>query len=382
MKHAFIIADNIISSLGFSSKEVFEALIKGESGISEIKTNHFNLNFPFFVSAIDNERLNNECSLLKLEKKYTRFEQIVLLSILKTIQNLNIDFTSPKTLFILSTTKGNIDLLEKEKTHLFPEERLYLWKTASLISNFFKNPNQTLVISNACISGLSALITAQRLIKKAIYDHIIICGADILSRFIITGFQSLQALSPTYCKPYDISHQGLNLGEGAATIVLSSKIEKNKNYINIENGAITNDANHISGPSRTGEGLYLALQQIVGPKKSKDFAFINTHGTATIFNDDMESIALHRAGLNSLPVSSIKGALGHTMGAAGIIESVISSHALLQQIVPKTIGFDKLGTPEKINVLTENLPISQTRAIKTASGFGGCNAVLILATQQ
>jgi 3-oxoacyl-[acyl-carrier-protein] synthase-1 len=379
MKHAFIIADNIISSLGFSSKEVFENLIDGKTGIKEFNPNFLNVNFPFFASAIDNERLANELSLFKLPKKYTRFEEIVLLSILKATENLHIDLASPKTLFILSSTKGNVDFLEKEGNGSFSEERIYLWKTASLVADFFNNPNQPLVVSNACISGLSALITAQRLIKNEIYDHIIICGADILSRFIITGFNSLHALSPTYCAPYDILHQGLNLGEGAATIVLSSKIEENKNYIEIENGAITNDANHISGPSRTGEGLHLALLQVIKNRKSNDFAFINTHGTATIFNDNMEAIALYRTGLSSLPVSSIKGALGHTMGAAGIIESIISAHALIQQIAPKTIGFKQLGTPEKINVLTENLPISQTHAIKTASGFGGCNAALILA---
>ena len=377
MDRTFLVADNIITSLGFDTSSNYQSMLEGKIGIKEY-CNEFNGDIPYYASMVDDVHLAKEAATLKHTESLTRFEKLVLLSISKAAALCTIDLASPETLFILSSTKGNVALLDPAHEGKYPDDRLYLWKTAQLAANYFGNPNSPLVISHACISGVTALITAKRYIRSGFYKHVVVCGADVLSRFIVTGFHSLKAVSPTYCAPYDAAHEGLNLGEGAATLILSSEPKSSKECIEITHGAVTNDANHISGPSRTGEGLFLAIQSVLQGRASQEFAFVNTHGTATVFNDDMEAIALTRAGLSQLPVSSLKGYIGHTMGAAGVIESVITAESLLQRKVPKTAGFSLLGTPEPIQVIQENFVSEQARAIKTASGFGGCNAAIVL----
>ena len=144
----------------------------------------------------------------------------------------------------------------------------------------------------------------------------------------------------------------------------------------LEGGAIRNDANHISGPSRTGEGSYLALMEVLRKYGREGLAFVNVHGTATAYNDEMESIALYRAGLIDVPVTGLKGYYGHTMGAAGIMESILSMYAVQDGTVLATRGYAEQGVTYPVNVSPENRPAHGNRFIKLLSGFGGCNAAL------
>ena len=160
-----------------------------------------------------------------------------------------------KTILIISSTKGNISLLETETYNDALNKRISLNTSAKLVAEYFQFANQPVVISNACISGLLAIITGMRLIQSGQYEHAVVAGADVISKFVLSGFQSFQAISAEPCKPFDAARNGINLGEGAGTMILSS----NKNYssgIKVIGGSVSNDANHISGPSRTGEELY------------------------------------------------------------------------------------------------------------------------------
>jgi 3-oxoacyl-[acyl-carrier-protein] synthase-1 len=170
------------------------------------------------------------------------------------------------------------------------------------------------------------------------YNHAIVTGVDMLSKFIISGFQSFKALSLNNCKPFDANRDGLNIGEVAATLILSDKKESDIQLddVVLTSGAIRNDANHISGPSRTGEGAYLALKQVCSGIKTDEIAFINAHGTATPYNDEMEATAITRAALQHIPVSCLKGYFGHTLGGAGVLESIISTRSLKDRTVLKT----------------------------------------------
>ena len=150
-----------------------------------------------------------------------------------------------------------------------------LTSSADVIKEYFGLAHQPEILSVACISGVAALIWGHRLIQEGRYDHVIVCGADVLSKFVISGFMSFKALSPEICKPHDKDRVGLNLGEAAATIILSSKIQSD---FRIVNGSTSNDANHISGPSRTGEGLYRASVQALNEQR---IDYISAHGTAT-----------------------------------------------------------------------------------------------------
>lgn len=363
------VAHNITSPLGMTTAENYAAV---KAGMSALK--HYDglwgLPEPFVASLIDRKAFTDD--------RYTIVEQIVIHSISKALENTGIDSASARVLFILSTTKGNVFLLDKRETG-FPQERVKLGVMAKQVSNHFKSPNEPIVVSNACISGVCAQIEAMRYLESGEYDYVIVCGVDVQSAFIVSGFQSFKALSPDECKPFDANRCGLNLGDAAATIIFTKKDKVTENEWVACRGAIRNDANHISGPSRTGEGSYRALKVALGDLKADDVAFINAHGTATPYNDEMESIAIERAGLAGVPVNSLKGYFGHTMGAAGVLETLLSMQAVNDHNILGTRGFETLGVTHKLDVSNQNRPTDKRAFIKLLSGFGGCNAALLFA---
>ena len=374
MRNSYIAGDNVITSLGFSTNENFQNLIAGKTGI---KTGQYDYLYPekFPASLIDRNRLEEKAAVLNINTGYTIFEQVLIISISEALKESGVDVRSQGTVMIISSTKGNIDLL-KNNVQGFDTDRVHLWKSAQVVSNYFKSVNTPLVISNACISGVLAINVADRLIKWGKYDNVIIAGADILSEFIVSGFQSFLSLSKDVCKPFDKDRTGLSLGDGAATVILTSdKYLAKQPLIRVVAGSGSNDANHISGPSRTGEGLYIVIKDIL--KGSGNIDFISAHGTATPYNDDMESIAFDRNGLNDIPVNSYKGYIGHTLGAAGVIESVFCFESMRRNILIKTYGFENPGTVKALNVIDETKSAEVNRVLKTASGFGGSNAAVL-----
>ena len=382
MKDVYIASDNIISPLGFTTAENMSNISKNLTGIKNIQDTALSSK-PFFASLINNQILAKTFASIDDPNKYTKFEQLALLSITDALSTTDIDVTSKKTLFVLSTTKGNIDLLEKNKKELFPQKRIFIWNTAKLIQSFFNNPNQPVIVSNACISGVIGLITAERLLQTTEYENIIITGVDIISEFVVSGFLSFKSLSIGPCKPFDKSRDGLSLGEGCGTIILTTKQPtSNKNNIKICAGAVSNDANHISGPSRTGEGLWLAIQNTLKRNNNPStIDYISAHGTATPYNDEMEAKAISWAGLESTPVNSLKGFFGHTLGAAGIIESIVATHSLRNNLLFETKGFNETGISKNINIIKNTHQKKINNCLKLASGFGGCNAAVLFIKQ-
>lgn len=364
------VADNIISPLGLTSEENFRSVLHGATQLCPGKT-EFGLPEPFCASLIDR---NFIADLFRKEfaqeKQFSFFEQLCILSAHRAISACGLDSTDKSVIFILSTTKGNVDGLEKDPCN--PE--CYIGHTAQKISEFFGNPNTPIVASNACISGVCAQIAGIRPLLSGQYAHAVVIGCDVVSRFIISGFQSFKALSPELCKPYDRSRIGLNLGEAAGTLILSTQRPANMDAWHYAACSIHNDANHISGPSRTGEGSYRVLADILNGIDKSDLAFINAHGTATAYNDEMESIAIHRAGLDDVPVNGLKGYYGHTLGAAGVIETILSMKAVDNGVIPATKGYEECGTSYVLNISSEVRATRNRTFIKILSGFGGSNA--------
>lgn len=376
------LSDNIISSLGFTSEENYAAVKEGVSGLKYYET-AFDLPEGLMASRINDEVLEDAFFSIKTKSKvsYTRFEKAAIVSAYRALEKTNINPAGNNVLFILSTTKGNVELLDRNKSKQYELERVYLWRSAQLISSFFGNPTEAVVVSNACISGAAAQITAMRLLQHSAYDFAVVIGADMLSKFVISGFQSFKSLSTEICKPFDKNRCGLNLGEAAATLIYGKN--KNENLIPEKSvmllaGAIANDANHISGPSRTGAGLQIAIEKTLQHTNIQDIAFINAHGTATPYNDDMESMAITATGLQAIAVNSLKGFFGHTLGAAGVVETIISGNALLDTTILRCKGLEIQETVCPLNVLMKNESSNKTHFLKLLSGFGGCNAALLL----
>jgi 3-oxoacyl-[acyl-carrier-protein] synthase-1 len=380
MKTVFAGQGNIISSLGFTAEENFSAMEQGRSGIQRFTDKDF-LPFPFYASLVDDEKLNEEFSAFRTKQNYTRLEKIIILSIADVIEKSGIDVKSEKTLLIISTTKGNVNLLESENLGGFSEKRLLLSEMASEVARYFGMKNSPLVVSNACISGVLAIITAQRLIRSGQYENVIVSGGDLVSEFTLSGFNSFKALSDEPCKPYDAAREGITLGEGCGTLLLTSDenlLDKSNKKISVAGGSVSNDANHISGPSRTGEELALAITNAIKEAQCESaIDFISAHGTATAFNDEMESKAFSVAGLKDVPLNSMKGFLGHTLGAAGIIETVITLETMKRNILLPSLGFENSGVSEPLNIITQTENRVVDTSLKTASGFGGCNAAVI-----
>ena len=380
MVDVYIASDNIISSLGLTSDENFQNCKSGNSGIvytSDIKFSQT----PLYASLINWNSINNFFGKIANNALYTKLEKLLILSITDALKQINISVTDSNTLLIVSTTKGNIELLEQENNVNFDKKRLHLWETANIVKKYFNLANEPIVVSHACVSGINAIILGTRLIKSGQYENVIITGADILTEFVISGFQSFKAISPKPCKPFDIAREGITLGEGCGTIILTSNstIIKDKEKIKVLGGASSNDANHISGPSRTGDGLFYAIDSTLKEaaiKNSNEIGFISAHGTATAYNDEMEAKALKLAGLTEIPVNSLKGFFGHTLGAAGIIESIISIHSLKNNTFIPTLGFENIGVTENIAIITHVKEEKLNTCLKTASGFGGSNAAV------
>lgn len=381
MKSVFLISDNVITSLGFTTGENAAKMREKCSGVL-LSEDHFISPTPFYASLVNTPLLEKSFSRLNTKEGYTRLEKMIITSISDALNKTKIDPASNDTLFIISTAKGNIDLLEEKYNGGFPKERLKLAVMARVISSFFQNPNQPLVVSNACISGSVAILLGKRILNEGKYRNIIVAGGDVISEFTVSGFQSFKAIGSGPCKPYDEGRDGISLGEGAGTVILSVEPENNTS-IAVKGGAISNDANHISGPSRTGEGLFLAIDGALKDASisAEEIDYISGHGTATNYNDEMESKAIHSAKLELVPMNSLKGYIGHTLGAAGIAESVMAAYSMKNNILFATAGFSKMGVTQPVNVLSDCMEKKVNRVLKTAAGFGGCNAALIFEKQ-
>lgn len=310
---------------------------------------------------------------------YTRFESFLIEQLGNVLAESSIALNNPETQLIVSTTKGNIDLLAEDCENI--SRRAFLFPAVMHVANFFDCAREPIVISNACISGVSAFVVAREWLLSGKCKHAVVVGCDVLSEFITTGFASFKSISPQPCRPYDAERDGLTLGEAAGAVVLTTDVTLIKGEpIRLAGGAITNDANHISGPSRTGDGLFYAIDSAMREAGLgvENVGFVNTHGTATRYNDDMESKAMAWAGLCDKPLNSLKGYIGHTLGASGVVETVLCMEQLRQGYIYGTHGFVSSDTTHALKVSSAEQPITHPCCVKTASGFGGCNAAIVL----
>ena len=306
----FIIADNVLSPLGDTTADNYRAIRNGCSSLTH---------YASFSGRPDDDYVASRFSPSQHErlmmKGMTWFESLVCQSVRQALSKCQTAVAIDRTLFILSTTKANIDT----STSQSPAD------SASRIAAMVGIQTPPLVVCNACISGVSAIITAQRLLLAGFYDTAIVAGCDVVSHFVVSGFQSLKALSPQPCRA------------GCTSAILS----------------VTD------GIDKTSLGA------------------VNVHGTATMYNDQMESKAIEASGLSAVPANTLKGALGHTLGASGILETIITMHSLDHGTLLPTLGFSELGVSGRISILPHAVDISRPSFVKIISGFGGNNAAIL-----
>ena len=362
-----VLSTNITSPLGFTTEQNFQAVRSGSSAL-KCYNGLWGLPEPFAASLFSEEQ-----KVALAIDGYSFFESIAIRSVREALSHTQLDIASPKAVFILSTTKGNVELLDESQQ----EARYYPSDTAQTLATAIGLITTPIVVCNACVSGLSAQLLANHLLSAGLYDYAIVVGAEVLSKFIVSGFQSLKAVSDEPCRPFDIERIGLNLGEAAATIIFAKETSE-KSWCLLD-GAVCNDAFHNVSPSPQGDGCSKAIETVMKDWDKEQLATVCVHGTATLYNDQMESKAIQRAGLSDTPLSALKGYFGHTMGAAGVLETILTMRATDDGIVLASKGFSELGVSGKVSISSENLHTDKTSFIKLLSGFGGCNVAALYA---
>ncbi|WDF59833.1 beta-ketoacyl synthase N-terminal-like domain-containing protein [Flavobacterium sp. KACC 22758] len=373
LREIYITETNCITPLGFDVESNVEAILRGDSGI-QLHNDISLMPNSFYASIISDEKINSAFSKISTETKYSRLEKMMILALEPIIKKSGVELNS-KTAFILSTTKGNVTALANDSEESFNNAHLDV--LAKNISDFFGFKTQPIVVSNACVSGILAVSIAKRMIQSELYNNVFVVAGDEVSEFVLSGFNAFQAMSELPCKPYSKNRTGVSLGEAAAAVLISANPATAT--IKVIGDSSINDANHISGPSRTGEGLFRSIQNALKEAQieAQKLDYISAHGTATPYNDEMEAIALNRLGLQNVPVNSLKGFYGHTLGASGLLETVIAIESANQNKLFESKGFDEIGVSEAINVIEKNGEKNIEYFLKTASGFGGCNTAVV-----
>jgi 3-oxoacyl-[acyl-carrier-protein] synthase-1 len=356
---AYIGAEVMISPLGETTEENWLALCENRSGIALV---------PY--AGFDKEGLY--LSKIPGLTGPAKFERLLVQALMQLSEKIDAAIlSSPRTIVLVSSTKGELDGNIADQ----------FGKPIDALIMQFCLAHQPIVVSNACISGVLAINAAGSFINAKIYDHVVVIGCDLISDFVVYGFQSLFAISDQPCMPFDVARKGISMGEGCGAVVVSSNREIYKDPpLQLFSGASANDANHISGPSRTGEGLVRSTKKTMAGNgiPADEIDFICAHGTATLYNDEMESIAFDRQNLTHIPLNSLKGYFGHTLGAAGVIETNICMQMIRHGMLLKSLGFRETGTSKELNIVSANKSAQINTILKTASGFGGGNAALII----
>jgi 3-oxoacyl-[acyl-carrier-protein] synthase II len=242
------------------------------------------------------------------------------------------------------------------------------------------------VIANACASGTNAIGHAFECVRSGRYQRVLAGGYDAISELVFTGFDSLQASTPEKCRPFDRQRTGMVLGEGAAILGLENLASAQQRgapvLAEIIGYGISTDNFHITQPDPTGIGAQQAMQQALQSARvsAEQVDYINAHGTATLFNDAAEGKAIS-ALFNGVPVSSTKGMMGHSLGAAGAIEAVVCLLALQHQFLPPNINFGALDDHLDLNIVANKArPAVLRTALSNSFGFGGTNASILMRT--
>ena len=371
MSEVWITDAATVTPFGDGCNRLWQALVAGKSAIKPVSQFAVDSYYTGIAACIQDLPPSGEHS-----RWYTLIHRLV-----RQLQPVPSD-----TLLITSTTKSGIDNLEKvcAGRPADPQD-IMLSAIYEYIHNSLGLTPQGMNISASCASSTIAMVQGAVLIASGWTDSVLVCCMDLVTEFVFSGFSALQALSPEPCRPFDRNRNGLSIGEGAAAVMLMSKKrakqEARSHLATVSGWGAANDACHITAPDREGSGLRRAIIQALATAscRKRDIAAINAHGTGTIYNDLMElKVFNHFWPDHQIPIYSIKGAIGHTLGAAGGIEAVMGIQTLREKTAPPTTGLENPEADAEGRVWSESIPVSGEYLLTTNSGFGGINAALIL----
>lgn len=385
-----VVAAGVISPLGIGLEETADSLRTGRDCVSPVERFPVDRCRSKTAGQIPDEHLGDS-SDGRREKRLHRVAQMMIAALREALTQAP-EFKPELT--VVGTTSGGMTFGEEYYRSL--HARVPLLRAASLIANYtpqkpvmdaqeavgISAPCQ--VIANACASGTNAIGHAFECVKSGRYQRVLTGGYDALSELVFVGFDSLQASTPEKCRPFDRDRTGLVLGEGAAILALenfeAAEARGARILVEVVGYGLSTDNHHLTQPDPSGRGARQAMERALqrADLAPADIDYINAHGTATPFNDAAEGKAIAEL-FGNVPVSSTKGMMGHSLGAAGAIEAVISILALRDQLLPPNINFREGDPALDLNIVANTSRPAEIRTVLSNSfGFGGTNASLIL----
>ena len=376
----------VVSALGIGAEANLSALLRGESGVRAVRylpTEH--REFPVGEVPMSGEELRQRLSLPP--GIYSRTHLLGVLALREALEQSKLLQQNALAL-ISGTTVGGMDVTE----HYFPAPQPAgrdihdCGASTNEIADYFGCFEYTMTTSTACSSAMNALIMGKLLIESGERDIVVAGGSEALSLFHLNGFKSLMILDRERCRPFDHTRAGLNLGEGAAYLVLESEtsaLQRGAEILGVlSGGGNACDAHHQTASSEDGEGAYLAMTQAVSDAgvSPSDIGYVNAHGTGTPNNDASESAALRRVfGEKLPPVSSTKSYTGHTTSASGSIEAVFCLLAMREGFLPYQSEYQNFDEQCIVPVSGMECPrVSLRHVMCNAFGFGGNDSSIIL----
>ncbi|HEX2958096.1 MAG TPA: beta-ketoacyl synthase N-terminal-like domain-containing protein [Chitinispirillaceae bacterium] len=349
----------LYSSLG-TTEETLNSLIDGKSGI---------VSGPLFHLPVSSAPFPD-----------LRFRSLeyAIGNLWSSIDQGSLDLAS--TVFIYCAAKGDVRAIDNGSSGTDYPSPLLSLQAQQIIQQLGIKPARTISISNACASGAAGVEIAKEYLEQGMFSSAILFGFDSISEFVATGFHALGALSPKPARPFDSARNGLTLGEGVALAILHTNPDQQYDAVVVGAGS-SNDANHRTGPSRTGDGLYRAMLTAAKDASDQQYSIgaVKCHGTATAYNDAMEAKAIKSFFNDKIPPCfSLKGALGHTSGAGSLMEFLIAAHLLKLRIAPPTTGFYNHGVDEPVPISSSKQTITGDSMLCLSAGFGGLNSAVII----
>ena len=392
-KNIVITGEGIISAIGNDKATVLQSLLDGRSGIVEMKHLHSSHHeLPVGEVQLSNDEMKAMLAL-PIEEQTSRTSLMGMLAVRQALAEAQLPETAPKNrrvVLISGTTVGGMDITEQyydsfatSDEHLDCLKKHDCGSSTEEIAAMF-GISECTTISTACSSAANALILGANLLKTGQADLVIAGGSEALTRFHLNGFNSLMILDHEPCRPFDAQRAGLNLGEGAAFVVMETEASARERGADIH-AWLTGygnacDAFHQTASSDNGEGAYRAMTEALemAHLQPEDIDYVNAHGTGTPNNDLSESAALKRVFAEKMPlISSTKAFTGHTTSASGSIETVICLLAMQHHFVPANLRWEH-QIPDGITPTTGVKDVTLKHVVCNAFGFGGNDSSLIL----
>ena len=371
---AVVVESDILTPFGLGVDVCWDGLLAGRtsiSGMSRFSTKAF---FSDYGATIPGLKYHEGPSLVM---------QMLTMLFDKTAAKIPADAK-----LMLASTKGEIDLLEKcIITGAGAADESTLNNLLCKVIDLTGTTGGGMVVSAACTSSAAAAGRAAAMIRNGHADCILVVACDSVTEFVFSGFSSLMALDKVPARPFDKNRAGLSVGEAAAYMLIMSeeRAERENRTVlgTIVGWGMSDDANHMTGPSRESEGLVRAINAALDSAgiTAGQVSFISAHGTGTPYNDAMEMRAFRSVFKDrKIPVYSVKGAIGHTMGAAGLVEMAIAQRAQQESIVPPTVNLIEADEDAAGWVSGQSRNIgANSMALVTNAGFSGVNTALVLA---